>query len=230
TFERQAGPLGSVFLERTETVGRGRLTLGVDYLFADLTRFDGRDLAEQLDYASDLQFGDVRVRTRLRFQTFSLQFHQLAASATYGLGERWDVNLLVPLVYTRLDVKADRVGRVDGEGRVRDTVRLSDDASGIGDLLLRTKYRLPIETPVEVAAALELYAPTGSEGDFHGLGDWRLLPLLIASRGFGRHAAHVNLGVEVDADDPERSRARYGLGVSLQPTERLSVPLEPIGG
>src|SRR5439155_22891891 len=193
TFERQAGPLGSVFLERTETVGRGRLTLGVDYLFADLTRFDGRDLAEQLDYASDLQFGDVRVRTRLRFQTFSLQFHQLAASATYGLGERWDVNLLVPLVYTRLDVKADRVGRVDGEVRVRDTVRLSDDASGIGDLLLRTKYRLPTETPVEVGAAPDLYAPTHPEGDLHGLGDALQLPPPSAPRGVPRPTAHHKL-------------------------------------
>src|SRR2546430_125689 len=34
TFERKAGPLGAVFLETAETLGRGRLALGFDYLFA----------------------------------------------------------------------------------------------------------------------------------------------------------------------------------------------------
>ena len=230
TFEREAGPLGAVFLERAETLGRGRLALGFDYLFADLTDFDGRSLAKQLDYRSDLEFaGGTRVRTSLAFQTFSLESHQVALSSTYGLTERWDVNLLLPFVYTKLDVKARRTGRVDVEPPVRDTVELHADAAGIGDVLLRTKYQLPVRAPLDLAANLQLYAPTGAEGDFHGLGDWRVVPLLVGSRAFGRHGAHLNLGLEVNADDLERTRARYGIGASLQPVERLAVLIDLIG-
>src|SRR5207247_2071905 len=97
-----------------------------------------------------------------------------------------------------------------------------------GDLLLRTKRRLA-RAPLDLALGLTLRTPTGAEGDFQGLGDWTVQPLLILGRAFGPHEAHLTVGAELNADDLERTRARYALGTSLQPLEGLALVLDLIG-
>jgi hypothetical protein len=230
-FAPTPGPLGSPLLERAETVGRGRFAFDVDYLYADLTQFDGHELGPQIDYASGpFQFGqDLRVRTRLDFQSLTVRTHQLSLSGTYGVTDGVDVNLLVPFVRTSLDVRARRRGFVNEALRDDTIVSAHDDATGIGDLLVRAKCRLPSVATLDLAAVLEMRMPTGSEDDFHGLGDWRLTPLLVASRDFGPHEGHLNLGVEVDADDLSRTRARYGVGGSVYVIEPLAMFADVFG-
>ena len=43
-FERSSASLGPVFVERPQTLGRGKFDLGVSYLFVDFAELNGKDL------------------------------------------------------------------------------------------------------------------------------------------------------------------------------------------
>jgi hypothetical protein len=233
--ERSSQSLGPVFVERTDTVGRRRLDLGVSYLYADLTDFDGEDFAEQIVTGGEIvdpDSGDL-IATAFAATHFSLVSHIVSFSATYGITDAWDVNLLVPLVWNSLDLEGNAATAIEEpDGTLRagvDAIGLEDDAFGFGDTLLRTKYRISDGGPVSVALSLALRLPSGDDEDFRGIGDTTVTPGLILSRTFGMQDVHGSLGVECNADDVERSRARYAIGVALQPTERLAFLVDLFG-
>jgi hypothetical protein len=96
-------------------------------------------------------------------------------------------------------------------------------------VLLRGKYRLYDGEPVRVAAGLGLRLPSGDANNFHGLGDTIVTPTIVLSRPWGRHDVHANFGVDINATDLERSRARYALGASIQPWEQIAFLVDVLG-
>ena len=254
-FERSSGSLGPVYVERPQTVGRGKLDIGFSYLFQDFDELDGASLdglSFRLDHADCCDPigdpGDPLFETDtadLIFDQFDLESHVLSLYATYGITDRWDVNVLVPIMFTSLDVNAravlnnrtlndftpdpdDRVHEFPGGRRVR-TSTVDDDATGVGDLLLRTKYHFLSTNGFNLAGGLSLRLPTGDEDDFQGLDDVVLTPYLALSQEWGRFDFHFQGGFDVNADDTERSRARYGIGVTTQLVERVAFLIDIIG-
>ena len=231
-FARSSKSLGPEFLERAETIGRGRADVGMSYLYADLTDFEGENLADEILFGTQGSRDGLDFAGAFGGRDFSLQSHVFSFFATYGITDRWDVNLVMPLVYTKLELDG-RAGYVVGDQTVVRDVSLSDfyddDAFGQGDLQLRTKYRFVEGGAVDVAGAFALRLPTGDEDEFHGLGDVMLTPALVLSKMLGPHQVHTQVGVEVNADDLERSRARYGLGGELQVNEMLALTVEIMG-
>ena len=232
--ERSSESLGPVFVERADTVGERRIDVGFSYLYADLTRFDGHDFGRQILTAgvrTDPRTG-AQVGGAFLGDDFSLASHVLSLSGTYGLTDRWDVNALVPVVSTTL-----RLGGTAGAVLVVGThdfsalehVRFDESAVGIGDVLLRSKYRFADVADLNLATSLTLRLPTGNERNFQGIGDTTVFPALIASRTFGTHDVHGTLGIEANADDLERTRARYAVGTSLQPCEWLALLVDLLG-
>lgn len=161
----------------------------------------------------------------------------LSLYATYGITDRWDVNVLLPIVFTSLDVRArtvlsDIVGRrvhLFPDGTNVQTSTVDDDSTGVGDLLLRTKYHFLSSNGFNLASGLALRIPTGDEDDFQGLDDVVLTPYLALSQEWGRFDFHFQAGFDVNADDTERSRARYGIGLTTQLIERLAFLIDVIG-
>ncbi len=238
---RSTGSLGPVFLERADTVGRHVLLLGASYEYANLDNLDGHDSASQLFFLNSA-FGfenaagqPLRVDNRFTFDDFAVRANGGTVSATYGVTDALDVNVLLPLLQTALDVEATTqnftVNLADHSVTPDQPrhVSLHADAFGVGDLLLRAKYHLVHAAEGDMATGLSLRVPTGSEGDFRGLGDWTVTPVLLFSRALGAHDVHGNVGFEFDADKIERSRVQYGIGVTLQPLERLAVLLDVVG-
>src|SRR5438132_4481676 len=107
-FERSTGSLGPVFSERADTVGGGRFALGFSYLYANLTDEGGDNFGAkvQVGYQGVAQ-GGVAVAGALFGRDFSLEQHVFAFTGTYGITDRLDLNLYLPLIYTRLKFKAD---------------------------------------------------------------------------------------------------------------------------
>jgi hypothetical protein len=114
-------------------------------------------------------------------------------------------------------------------GATVQTRSVDDDATGVGDLLLRTKYHFLSLNGFNLASGLSLRLPTGDEDDFQGLGDVVVTPYLTVSQEYGRFDFHLQVGVDINADDTERSRVRYGGGMAVQLIERVAFLLDIIG-
>lgn len=218
-FERASTSLGPVFVERARTIGQGRFEAGVSYLFIDFSNLDGEDVTK---------FGGPALRTPnvvLSIDKFKLHTHIIPFFATYGITDRWDVNLLLPIISTSFN---SQVSLHLGPS----TLTFADrhNATGAGDLWLRTKYRLfDVGEHFRLAAGSAMRFPVGSEEDIHGKGDYILEPFLTASEEYGRFDLHSQVGFEVNFDDSDRSRVRYAGGIAADLLEQLALTVDVIG-
>jgi hypothetical protein len=252
-FERSSGSLGPVFVERPQTVGGGKFDFGVSYLSVDFEELEGDDL-DELQFTG-LQHNDCCSATApppspdnpafeedtadIFFETFELRSHVLSFFATYGIADRWDVNFLLPIVFTSLHLRArahlnnesgTNTHFFDIDTRAVDKqAEFDDDKTGVGDLQLRTKYRLFEANGFSVASGLSLRLPTGDEDDFQGLGDPTLTPFAVAAYEFGRLDLHASSGIEINFDDSDRSRVRYAGGATLQLIEQVALLVDVVG-
>lgn len=225
-FRRTSESLGPAFLERADTVGQGRFDVGLSMLYAAPDEIDGDDLDG--DSRTILSEGVGVVGStqpaQVTFDDFDLTALSWYGSATYGITNRIDVNLLLPLFYTDLSVR-----RTDAFGADVRGFSGSDSAFGVGDIQVRGKYLIDRRDPLRSAVGLALRLPTGNEDDFHGIGDFTVTPSGVLSYVFGRNDAHASLGFEMNADKIERSRVNYGVGVSIGIIQRLTANLDIIG-
>jgi hypothetical protein len=224
-YERSSASLGPAFLERADTVGKGRFDVGLSYLFAHFNEIDGEDLD---GFSEGVLFENLGVldAATVTFDEFDLTTNAFYFSSTYGVTDRWDVNVLVPVFYTGLDVQ--QTAQTLAFGTLPPTAG-DDTALGPGDLQLRTKYLFLESGQLKMAAGLGLRIPTGNEEDFQGIGDYTVTPSVVVSWVPGPVDLHASLGVETDASDLQQSRATYGAGISLGVIERLTANLDVIG-
>jgi hypothetical protein len=236
-FERSES-LGPLFLERADTVGKGHFDVGFSYVYADLTDVGGINFGERIQLGSQITASDtdgnpVDVAGVFLGNDFSLQHHVFSFAGTYGITNNWDVNLVLPLMYTILDLRGDAGVAIGPDtiasGPVSFNNFFGNDAFGIGDMLMRTKYRILQSNVANLAATFELRLPTGDKDDFQGLGDVTMTPALVASRHFGRLGIHGMGGFEVNGDDLERNRAHYGIGLAWQAIKQLAVLVDVFG-
>jgi hypothetical protein len=224
-YVRVTGTLGPAFLERAETVGAGHFDLAFSYLYARFTRTGDESLSEALSSKFLTKDGSLIVPQRIDTRDFALTSHVMYFSATYGIDDETDVNLLLPLYYTVMDGKR----RFSVLGQFGDFESLDDNAFGPGDLLLRAKRRFLARGSWDLAAGFALELPSGSQSNFQGIGDVVLGPSLIASWIGPSVEAHGSFGVDINAGDLQRSGVRYGAGVSYAPLERLTLLLDVVG-
>jgi hypothetical protein len=149
-----------------------------------------------------------------------------AAFANYGVTDRWDIGLAVPFVRVNLDASVTaRILRLvtcpaafnpalppdacfpdthtfeSGNGNATQTVRHAGRADGLGDVVLRTKYRVLRTPDGGIAAALDLRLPTGDKENLLGAGGTSAKFLLIASDERGRVGRHANFGYTIARGD-----------------------------
>ncbi len=150
--------------------------------------------------------------------------HTTAAFANYGVTDRWDVGLAVPFVRVNLDASVTArilrlvTGLDDGgpppigateeqlqpalnthtfelnNPNARLTVQRSGRATGLGDIVLRTKYHFLRFAGGGLAGAVDLRLPTGDKDNLLGAGGTEAKFLLVGSSERGRLGQHVNLG------------------------------------
>jgi hypothetical protein len=227
TYERIES-VGPALLERAETVGRHAFAFGASYLHAEIDELDGEPLSDLLNVASISIVDGVPRAAVVATDDASIEQSIFDFYGTFGITDRWDVNALVPLVVTSLDLAGSGFDPEVGPASSR-PVRVRDQKVGVGDVLFRTKYRLTDDAPVNAAVGFGVRVPTGSAEDFQGLGDPTFTPSLVLSRIVARQDLHLNLGVEVNGTDLERTRGRYGLGATLQAVDWAAVLVDFVG-
>jgi hypothetical protein len=162
--------------------------------------------------------------------------HTTAAFANYGVTGRWDIGLAVPFVRVNLDASVHaRIVRLvtcpdvpgpecanihtfeAGNPNATETVQHSARAAGLGDIVLRTKYRFLRYASGGLAAAVDLRLPTGDENELLGAGGVQAKFLLVASTEHGRLGQHASIGYTAARGDVAGTVA--GLGAASLPDE-----------
>jgi hypothetical protein len=128
----------------------------------------------------------------------------------YGLTSRWDLGLAVPFVRVKLDASVlARILRLVtatapdthtfqlGHPEATETVQHSGQATGLGDVVVRTKYHFFRGAGGGVAATVDIRLPTGDENELLGAGGTEAKILLVASSERGPFGHHVNIGYTV---------------------------------
>jgi len=243
-FERSAETLGPIFLERPETLGQGKFNVNLSWSYVEYNEFDGQSLRNlqgngpivlrNVDAAGNLLgFEADRLQYRL-----GLRNNVVAFSFTYGVLDNLDVNLLLPLISTALDVGVTRQQvQTAGPDGVFSPDTLSPrsgftdgNAFGAGDLLLRLKYQLPRADWFRSAVGLQMRFPSGREDDFQGTGDFWITPAFYASTLlWDRVEPFVNVAIDFDANDSTQSQARYGAGFDVDVISRLGLVFAFLG-
>jgi hypothetical protein len=218
---------GPIFGERGHTLGRGRAVVGANFtstrfntsrgqpikdlrLIFTQTNFDndqcdaeqGRDCAPLGVPLSENDVLEVLL-------TLDLDVDVMSLFMTYGLFDRVDLGLIVPVAHTGL--AAHTLGQIipfgtSGSGAshfiagtpedpvLSSTQVVNGSATGIGDLAGRMKVNVLERNGAALALLGDVRAPTGDERDFLGTGEWAARGLGILSLRFGDFSPHVNAG------------------------------------
>jgi hypothetical protein len=229
-FERETSILGQLFLERAEPVGRGRWNLTFNYQRFGIDTIEGEDIDALSD--TNRAIVDPSTGNPVTFPLFGIDLDTdvFTASATYGITNDLDVNLTVPVVYSDFQLRV--VQRSTGGTMSAD---VGSSKLGVGDIFLRGKYRFLRRDWLQAAGGLVLRVPSGNEENFQGTGDLELAPMLYVSTRTWQLApavrlqSYLNGGVNLDAEDVDRSEARWGVGLDVGFAERLTAAVAVLG-
>ena len=177
TVIRSSDSFGPFYTERSLTAGVNRASFGVGYQSTQYDTIDGRDLrdgtlvstAATLRGASE-PFDIETVSLRIRTDTMTL-------TGNYGVADRVDVGVAIPLV--RLSLEGERVDVYRGQTFLQASGSAS--ASGLGDIVARVKYNVLRQGPSGLAIGAETRFPTGDEDNLLGTGELSFTPRVIGS-------------------------------------------------
>jgi hypothetical protein len=215
TFSRVTQSFGPVFAERALTVGRNRLNVGVNYQRATFDSLQDHDL----------QGGDLKIYptvplpgspVKVVFENaldLKLNADTVGLFATYGITDRLDIGIAVPIVHVsmnaRLDTRVAATGTTSpvpfGNTVTGDPVK--ESATGIGDIVVRGKYGVLRKGAGGVAAGVDLRLPTGDELDLLGVAGTQGKIYVAASNAYGKVSPHVNFGYTFSGESADAKSA-----------------------
>ena len=216
---------GPIFAERAQTIGRGRLVLGAHVSGMHFSTLRGADLDNlhltfthaNVDFAGcDSTFGgdcslmgvpalendvielDLALDMSIRVATLFL---------TYGVTDRIDFGVVVPIVSTSLQGASQAqvfpfggttathyFGGTATNPQLSATRLVQGQARGLGDVAVRVKGNLRPTGPALFSLLADARFATGSEDDLLGSGTFAVRGLGIFSAQFGDFSPHFNVG------------------------------------
>jgi hypothetical protein len=256
-FTRTTQSFGSILSERAETIGKGRLSMGYSFQRFTFDSLEGVDLdaLPAVFTHDDAQLGGGRIDVVTTQNDISLQVAQSTFSLNYGLGNRVDVGLAVPVASVDLAVSSEavvqRLGTADspathffaggaGFGNKK-SFSQSGSATGIGDLVVRLKAHALKASAAGLALGLDARLPTGDEMDLLGSGAFGLKPFVTFSHSGRVFSPHATAGYQWNGDSVLAGNAAtgtkaslpdqwlYEAGMDIGVTSRFTLALDVIG-
>jgi hypothetical protein len=252
-FQRTSQSFGPILAERAETIGGGRFTFGFTFQNFTFDTIEGLDIdnvpAVFTHDSAELRGGREDLVTTAN--SIDARVNQFTAFLSYGLTDRLDLSLAIPMVSTDLTVvsaaSVQRIGTTDPathffrayDDSVADhrTFTAFGSASGIGDLTLRLKGRLA----GSAALGLDVRMPTGDEENLLGVGAPGIRPFVVLSRSSRAFSPHFNVGYlwngsSVLAGNPTTGESAdlpdqvtYVLGADFGVSSRFTFVLDVLG-
>ena len=260
TFVRTTRSFGPILAERGETIGKNKIAFGYTYQFFSFDHLDGISLTNvpAVFTHDNPQLGGGRADVVSTANTIEATVSQLSGALTYGLTDRIDVSLAVPVVQTRLSMLSNatihRIGTgsnlgvhyfrdpdvIGGFGDTRQYFA-EGSAAGVGDLVARVKAMLMREGTRAFAAGVDIRMPTGDENNLLGSGALGVRPFAAVSSSIGPFAPHANVAYQWNgesslAGDPRTGETAdlpdqftYVVGADVLMAQRLSVIFDIFG-
>jgi hypothetical protein len=206
---------GPIFSERAQTLGRGALLVGInstrisfDHLRGTSLKglsfnFSHQDVAQPGLGDLGFEYDYINVRPSL-----TLNLQSTAVFATYGVTDRFDIGVAVPVVYASLKGSStatilDFGGAPSGQhyfGTNPQAPQFTANSSvngsqaGIGDIAVRAKANVVEGERVGFSIMADARLPTGDAENFTGTGETAIRALGILSGRFGNFSPHLNGG------------------------------------
>jgi len=275
-FAPSTDSLGPILGERADTIGRYRVSLGVSYQLFQFDSLDGISLKHlpvvitqppdsssvggrtcaingdnttQCAYIRDVITTNTRV---------DLRVHQVTTFITFGLTNRLDVSVAIPIENVRMGASStativdnahsgifsfpivDNVCGSDTSPCLTNSFSNVKTASGIGDITVRVKGTAFKGERAGLALGVDIRTPTGDALNFLGSGAAGFKPFVIWSYR-SRVSPHVAVGYETNGssliagDISEGTKARlpgqltYSAGADVWVTKRLTANVDIVG-
>jgi hypothetical protein len=222
---RTSTSAGPIFAERAQTLGRGRVLATVTRTGAQFKTFRGVGLDNMkftfthanvnFPGCDSIAGGDCSLLgvPTLENETIDLSLAldvNLTVTSfllTYGITDRIDIGVVLPLVTTSLRGTSNAqinpfgpppavhfFGGTPTNPVLTASRFVEGSSTGIGDVVARVKVNLHRADPVSVALLADTRFPTGSEDDLLGSGAFAARGLAIVSARFGNFSPHANVG------------------------------------
>ena len=239
---RQTEGFGPVLTERPDTIGKHKVFVGFSYQYFNFDKADGVNLKNfgavfQHELEPNLcnpvpvvtcmpngepTFQPDIIATQNRID---LKVHQFVGVATYGVTDRFDLSVAIPILEVKNAMNSD--GTIFSFEGATDTppccVHQFDPASqqiptyetysasnhadffdhksttGIGDIIIRGKYEVLKGEKAGLALGADVHLPTGDDLNFLGSGTWGVRPFVTVSYS-GRISPHGTFGYQRNGD------------------------------
>ncbi len=255
-YNRTTETFGPIFAERPLTIGKGKFSFAVNYQHGTWDRFEGQDLSGggldlYLTHEDTNRDGDL---LNLWFEGdiikadlgIDLKTDTTVFAANYGLTERLDVGVAVPLQRVDLSARIDTsieplatsadpaVIHQFEAGGSEFTYLESGSASGLGDLVVRGKWNFYRGGSASAAVGTDLRLPTGDEKDLLGSGATQAKLYAVLGGSPGRFSPRASFGYtfssggsDFTGDLPDELSYTAGFDLALHP--RLTVAADFLG-
>jgi hypothetical protein len=247
TFSRSSDTFGPAFAERAVTAGKGKISLGMNYVHSGWTSLDGREMQNgaikfYLDHqpltgaGAYVQGDEIQAALDLKLSSDTVAF-----LANFGVTDRFDVGLAVPIVHNSMDLTyhatildfsthiTNPTVHLFTNGSKQQDFTSQGSASGIGDVVVRAKYVLMRQGPNGLAAEVDLTLPSGNSDNMLGTGAAQAKFFVIGSGAVGdRLAPHINIGYTA-AGSGASKQFNYVGGVELLASPRATVVADVVG-
>ncbi len=221
---------GPIFAERGQTLGKGQLLAGANVTSLSFSTFRGVPL-DQLSFnfthqnVGDPVFGSpdfendvISVRSDLNINVFVT-----TAFLTYGVLDKLDIGVAIPLVRTSLSgtsfgtvvpFGASSPHQFGSEGNPSLSATGSTDGSsiGVGDIAVRVKANVSQTETAGLALFGDFRLPTGDADNFRGAGSLSARILGAYSGRYGNFSPHVNAGMLIRTDSLQSNAALATVG------------------
>jgi hypothetical protein len=243
-----ASSAGPIYLERSQTLGRGTVILGANTAGISLSNLRGESLDDLVlnfthqdvglaglgdpDWENDF----IRVTTDIDLDLLISSFFLMV-----GVSPSVDVGVAVPLVKSSFSgsstaeivpwnaATTPHAFLVEGVRSLVSTSGTERSASGIGDIAIRVKTNATQRENVGVAFVGELRLPTGDEENFRGTGETSVRVLGAVSGRAGNLSPHLNAGVTARSGELQPTSITVLGGVDALLRSNLTTSVELLG-
>jgi hypothetical protein len=222
TVERNTQTFGPFFLERALTAGRGHASIGLTLQHLHFTSLDGRSLTDGSLVTTANQFVDETAPFDVDRLTLDINADIATLYGTIGVTNNMEIGFAAPIA--SLSIDGSRVNTYRGSTFRQATA--TGRATGLADLVVRTKYTLFDADAKAIAAAVDVRLPTGREEDLLGTGSTSYKFSTIGSIEGGRTSTYANAALQVGGLATELS---YGAAVSVAASRTVSLVGELLG-